>query len=258
MKRSVFLSRAVFVIYLFISHVPQGVLAQDDIIDVETIVDKVDKLYRSKTSQGQLEMTIDTENWSRTLKMDMWSEGMEKTFIYITYPKKDAGIATLRIENEMWNYFPKINKVMKIPPSMMMSSWMGSDFTNDDLVKESSLLRDYHYRLLKDEDQDPDYYYVELTPKKDIPTVWGKIIMIVRKKDYIPVQEIYYDEKGKEIREMNFKEIIVFGSRSIPSVIELVPLNKKDKKTVIRYKTLLFDEEHDKETFTLRQLRKRR
>lgn len=135
---------------------------------------------------------------------------------------------------------------------------MGSDFTNDDLVKESSLLRDYHYRLVEDGDHDPDYYYVELTPKKDIPTVWGKIIMIVRKKDYIPVQEIYYDEKGKEIREMNFKEIIVFGSRSIPSVIELVPLNKKDKKTVIRYRTLLFDEELDKETFTLRQLRKRR
>ncbi len=258
MKRHTFLISAVVKIYLLLSFISHGVFAGEDIIDVQTIVDKVDKLYRSNTSQGQIEMTIDTEHWSRTLKMDIWSEGMEKTLIYITYPKKDAGIATLRIENEMWNYFPKINKVMKIPPSMMMSSWMGSDFTNDDLVKESSLLRDYYYRMVEHEDHIPDYYYVELTPKKDIPTVWGRIIMIVRKKDYIPVREIYFDEKGKKIREMNFKEITAFGTRSIPSVVELVPLNKKDKKTVITYRTLIFDEELDKDMFTLRQLQRRR
>ena len=226
--------------------------------DVQEIVDRVDKLYRSSSSEGQMEMTIESEDWTRTLKMDIWSEGMDKTFIHITYPKKDAGISTLRIGNEMWNYFPKINKVMKVPPSMMMSSWMGSDFTNDDLVKESSMLRDYFHKLIEPEAGNPGFYYIELLPKEDIPTVWGKIIITVRKKDYIPVQEDYYDEKGTRMRVMYLKEIRTFDRKIIPSVIELVPLNKQGKKTVVRYKQLKFDRKLDKDIFSLRNLQKRR
>jgi outer membrane lipoprotein-sorting protein len=234
-----------------------GVQAQDA-PEVEDIVRKVDLLYRSKSSEGNVEMIIITENWSRTLRMEIWSEGLDRTFIHVTYPKKDAGVATLRIENEMWNYFPKINKVMKVPPSMMMSSWMGSDFTNDDLVKESSMLRDYYYSRIDPEDSEPGYYYIELVPKEDIPTVWGKIQITVRKEDYIPVRQVYYDEKGRKMRIMDFKEIKTFGDRRIPAVIELVPLNKKGKKTIVRYKELRFDGQLDKGIFTLRNLQKRR
>ena len=104
--------------------------------DVMTIIKKVDELYRADSSYAEMEMTIVTPNWERTLKLEAWSEGMDKTFITILEPKKDKGITTLRVDNEMWNFFPKINKVMKVPPSMMMGSWMGSDFTNDDLVKD--------------------------------------------------------------------------------------------------------------------------
>jgi outer membrane lipoprotein-sorting protein len=210
-------------------------------IDVYEIVDRVDKLYRSDTSQGDMEMTIVSENWTRTLEMQVWSEGMNRTFIYITSPKKDAGIATLRIKTEMWNYFPKINKVMKVPPSMMMSSWMGSDFTNDDLVKESSMTRDYNLQLITPENPDPDNYYIELTPKEDIPIVWGKIILAVRRDDYTPVKEEYFDEKGRKMRLMKFSEIKKFGKRSIPSVLEMWSLNKKGRKTVIRYRDIKFD-----------------
>ncbi len=230
----------------------------EDKPDIKEIVNRVDRLYRSETSQGSMEMTIVSENWTRTLKMEVWSKGMDKTFIHITYPKKDAGIATLRIENEMWNYFPKINKVMKVPPSMMMSSWMGSDFTNDDLVKESSMLRDYYHKLVEPENEESGYYYIELLPKEDIPTVWGKIIIKARKDDYIPVREDYYDEKGVKMRVMYLKEIKTFDSKRIPSVIELIPLNKKGKKTVIRYKNLKFDRKLDKDVFTLRNLQKKR
>lgn len=126
--------------------------------EVQEIIDRVDRLYRSDTSYGEIEMTIITPDWRRRLRMKIWTEGMDKTFLYITSPQKDAGIATLRIGSEMWNYFPKINKVMKVPPSMMMGSWMGSDFTNDDLVKESSLLRDYSARLINPEGADKDHY----------------------------------------------------------------------------------------------------
>lgn len=226
--------------------------------DVQAIVDKVDRLYRSTSSSAELEMVVTTPNWSRTLRMNAWSEGMDKTFIHIAYPKKDAGIATLRIGNEMWNYFPKINKVMKVPPSMMMSSWMGSDFTNDDLVKESSMLRDYTHRIITPEGADPGLYYVELVPKRDIPIVWGKIILAVRKADFIPVREEYYDEKGAKMRVMEFKEITDFGGRKIPAVLELIPLNKKGNKTVVRYTDMRFDVELDGDAFTLRNLQRRR
>jgi outer membrane lipoprotein-sorting protein len=252
-----FIKKTIIIVTLLVI-IPFSPVSAADVPDIEDIVKRVDQLYRSKTSEGSMEMTIVSENWTRTLKMDVWSEGMDKTFIHITYPKKDADIATLRIENEMWNYFPKINKVMKVPPSMMMSSWMGSDFTNDDLVKESSMLSDYYHKLIEPADEEPGFYYIELLPKEDVPTVWGKIIIKARKEDYIPVREDYYDEKGVKMRVMYLKDIKTFDDKRIPSVIELIPLNKKDKKTIITYKNLKFDRELDKEIFSLRNLQKQR
>ena len=117
-------------------------------VDVNELIREIDRLYRAETSYTELEMEIVTPHWQRTLAMYGWSEGMDNTFLRITAPRKEKGVATLRIDNEMWNFLPKTNKVMKIPPSMMMGSWMGSDFTNDDLVKESSLFEDYRYEAI--------------------------------------------------------------------------------------------------------------
>jgi outer membrane lipoprotein-sorting protein len=226
--------------------------------DVKAIIDRMDKLYRSESSYSEVEMKVVSRHWERTISMNMWTERLDKTFIYITSPKKDAGMATLRVETEMWNYFPKINKVMKVPPSMMMGSWMGSDFTNDDLVKESSLLNDYNYKLMHPPDEEADKYYIELIPKKETPTVWGKIEITIRKEDYIPLSQVYYDEKGRKMRVMTFSDVRQFGSREIPAVLEMVPLNKENQKTVIRYRHINFDEPLDKNTFSLRNLQKRR
>ncbi|MEC4685128.1 MAG: outer membrane lipoprotein-sorting protein [Nitrospirota bacterium] len=226
--------------------------------EVQEIIDRVDRLYRSDTSYGEIEMTIITPDWRRRLRMKIWTEGMDKTFLYITSPKKDAGIATLRIGSEMWNYFPKINKVMKVPPSMMMGSWMGSDFTNDDLVKESSLLRDYSARLINPEGADKDHYHIELIPKRDTPSVWGRIIVTVRKDDYIPVRLVYFDEKGRKMRVMEYKDIRLFGDRKLPAVLEMTPLNKEGHKTIIRYIDVRFNIKPDRETFTLRNLQRKR
>lgn len=226
--------------------------------DAYEIVERIDKLYRSDTSRSTVEMSIETENWSRTLSMDMWTEGLSKTFIHITGPRKDAGIATLRIETEMWNFFPKINKVMKVPPSMMMSSWMGSDFTNDDIVKESSMTRDYTIRLITPENAVPENYYIELVPKENIPIVWAKIVLVVNREDYTPVEQLYFDEKGRAMRVMEFSEVKTFSGRSIPSVLEMKTLSKKGKKTVIRYKDIQFDIQLEPDVFTLRNLQKKR
>ena len=182
---------------------------------------------------------------------------MDKTFIRITAPKKEQGVATLRIGNEMWNYLPKTNKVMKIPPSMMMGSWMGSDFTNDDLVRESSMLKDYTYRFVIPEDAPSvertmayAHLYVELTPKADSPIVWGKIVVAVQDGSLTPVWQRFYDEKGNLMRVMNFKEVKTFAGKTLPSVMEMLPQNKEGHKTVVRWLNATFDSDVDDKIFT--------
>ena len=254
--RKLFLLLTVPAIILSIGFSSTG--SSDEASFVREIVKKVDSLYRSQSSEAELEMAIVTPNWERKLRMKMWTEGLHKTFIHILSPKKDAGITTLRVGASMWNYFPKINKVIKVPPSMMMASWMGSDFTNDDLVKESSLLEDYNARFSHVEGDIPDYYFIELIPKKKTPTVWGKIMLVLRKEDIIPVRQVFFDERGEKIRVMHFSDIRKFGARKIPATLELVPLKHKGKKTVLRYIKARFDTEIDDSIFTRRNLQKKR
>jgi outer membrane lipoprotein-sorting protein len=226
-------------------------------LDVEKIVKEIDELYRSRSSYSELEMQIVTPHWERTLKMKAWTEEMKKTFIRILSPAKERGAATLRVGNEMWNYLPKINKVMKIPPSMMMGSWMGSDFTNDDLVREFTFLDDYSYQLIIPDDAQEGLLYIEFIPKEGLPIVWGKVIVAVRDEDYIPVWERYYNEKGNLMRVMCFKDIKSFGERKIPSLMELIPQTKEGYRTVIRYLDIDFNAELPPDIFSLRNLRSR-
>ncbi|MBN2382890.1 outer membrane lipoprotein-sorting protein [bacterium] len=226
--------------------------------DVREIVARVDKLYRSETSYAEMEMTIETPHWERTLRLEAWTQGMDRTFIHILAPKKDQGVTTLRVEQDMWNYFPKINKVMKVPPSMMMGSWMGSDFTNDDLVKESTLLDDYVASLVQPEDALPGHYYIKLVPREQTATVWGKIVLVVRKSDLFPLKEEYYDEKGTLMRTMEFQDMQILGGRKLPVTMIMIPLNKEKHRTIIRYLKAEFDLELDAEVFTLRNLQKKR
>ena len=225
--------------------------------DVASIVRKIDELYRSKTSVADMEMQIVTPHWERTLSLRVWTKGMDKTFIRIDAPKKEKGVTTLRIGNEMWNYLPKTNKVIKVPPSMMMGSWMGSDFTNDDLVKESSMLNDYTYDLIVPDDAQPGLLYIRFIPKEDSPIVWGKLITAVRADDLIPVWQHFYDEKGNLMRVLNFKEIVSFGGKTIPSLMEMVPQNKDRHKTVMRYLKAEFDVQIDDDVFTRRNLQRK-
>jgi outer membrane lipoprotein-sorting protein len=223
----------------------------------EMIVKKVDELYRATTSEALVEMQIITPHWERTLKMNVWSEGMDRTFIRILEPKKEQGMATLRIGTEMWNFLPKTNKVIKIPPSMMMSSWMGSDFTNDDLVKEFTFLESYHFEMTSIENPEDGVLYVKCIPKEGLPIVWGHIVVAVREGSYMPLWQKYYDEKGKLMREMTFKDIKTYGKREIPSVMELTSTTKEGHKTLVRYLEASFDIQLDEDIFTLRNLRRR-
>jgi outer membrane lipoprotein-sorting protein len=224
--------------------------------NVQKIVDTVDKLYRSESSYAEVQMEIVTPHWQRTLGMKVWTSDLDKTLIRIDSPKKEAGVTTLRIGSEMWNYLPRTDKVIKVPPSMMMSSWMGSDFTNDDLVKESSYLDDYNYRLASSPESDKELVYVELLAKEDSPTVWAKILLAVRRSDYIPVRQEFYDDRGDLMRVLSYREVREMGGRTIPAVLEMEPQTKEGHRTVIRYVNVEFDAGVPDNVFSLRNLRR--
>ncbi|MCO4792093.1 MAG: outer membrane lipoprotein-sorting protein [Bacteriovoracaceae bacterium] len=228
-------------------------------VTLNELLDKVDKLYRSDKSYSDVQMEITTPNWKRTLSMDIWTKGLDYTFVVIKKPRKDKGISTLKRKSEMWNFFPKINKIMKIPPSMMMSSWMGSDFTNDDLVKENTLRDDYNGVLTPVKKGDTLYHAI-LTPKKNAISVWGRIELEINKKDLYPVRQIFYDEKGIMIRTISFTDIKKSGNRLIPMTMILTPHTKEKDghKTIIRYIKLDFNAKISDSLFTRRNLQKRR
>lgn len=228
-------------------------VAQFSMDSAEDLLRRVDALYRADTGQSRVRMQIVTPNWERTLEMQSWSEGQENTFIRILAPKKDRGVSTLKLGNEMWNYFPKIDKVIKVPPSMMMSSWMGSDFTNDDLVKESSLADDYE-TTRKDRE---GLIYLSLVPREQTVTVWGKIEVVVDATTLMPVEQSYYNERGEKVRVMSFLEPRDFGGVMLPSRMEMVPLNKQGHKTVIYYDELRLNIELGDDVFTMRNLKRR-
>jgi len=228
-----------------------------DDLNVDSLIKVIDELYRAKSSYTEFEMEIITPHWQRTLAMYGWSAGMKKTFMRITAPRKEKGMATLRVGNEMWNYLPKTNKTIKVPPSMMMSSWMGSDFTNDDLVKESSLFEDYQYESISVDSAADKLFYINCIPREDLAVVWGNIVIAVTRADSLPVWQKFYDEKGSLVRVENFRQIKRMGGRLLPTVIEMVPQTKQGHRTVVRYLKAEFNIELDDDTFTLRNLRSR-
>ena len=183
--------------------------------------------------------------------MEVWSLGTQYTLIRILSPAKDKGISTLRREKQMWNYLPKTGRQLKISPSMMMGSWMGSDFSNDDLVKQTNLAEEYTITMVPSEKS----YELSLVPKAETATVWGKIVIVVQKKNLIPLEYNYFNEKGEHIRQLKFSEPKNFQGRIIPSVLEMRPMKKKNQFTMIRYKTMNFRPAINKSFFSLRKLK---
>ncbi len=228
------------------------VQAQSDISAVE-LLEKIDKLYQQENSHSIMTMEIVTSDYQRSMSLESWSIGLDYSLLKVLSPKKDMGISTLKRENEMWNYLPKINKVIKVPPSMMMGSWMGSDFTNDDLMREGSWVDEYDVTLTEAD----DLYTLDLIAKENTVTVWGAMRVEVDKATLLPVSQIYIDEDGTEMRQMRFSEIKTFQDVQLPTVLELVPLNKEGNKTRVVYDSMEFDIDIDEDFFTLQNLKRR-
>lgn len=206
------------------------------------IVKKADELMRSKSSYSELTMTIVKPNWSRTMGMKVWALEPDYALIYITEPARDKGSVTLKRKNEVWNWLPSAQRVIKIPPSMMLQSWMGSDFTNDDLVRQSSIVTDYNHKLIGEENiSGYECYKIEMIPKPDAGVVWGKIITWIAKKSYLQIQADYYDEDGELIKSFIGSKEKNLGGRNILTYWEMIPKDKPGNKTIMEYKAMQFN-----------------
>lgn len=223
--------------------------------NVEDIIKRVVDNLNGETAVMEVSMTVKTQRAERTMKMESYSIGQKKSFIKILYPGKDAGITFLKVDNSMWQYVPRIEKVIKIPASMMLQSWMGSDFTNDDLVKESSLYDDYHHTLISETERE---YTVDLHPKVDAAVVWGKIRMSISKEYYLPTKVLYFDERADLVRELVYTDVQSFGDRLYPALWIMTPksADKEGHETRISVSSAVFDSEVDEDYFTKRALKR--
>jgi outer membrane lipoprotein-sorting protein len=223
------------------------------------IIEKVDRLLRGDSSRGVATMTVATEHWERTLSMEVWSLGTDHSLVRVTAPPKEAGTATLKADKDIWNYLPKVDRAIKIPASMMMGAWMGSHFTNDDLVKESQLVEDYDIEVLFEGEREGDAVWeFRLTPKPEAPVVWGFIDYQVRKRDTMPMWARYYDEDGNLARTMTFDDFRTMDGRLVPARMKMVPEDKPAESTAFVYDELEFDVDLKPSFFSLQSLKRRR
>ncbi len=226
--------------------------------DALSIARKCDAALKGKTEHGSASMTVRTPEWQRTLEMTFWYDYPDKTLIRMTAPAKDAGTGTLRLGTNMWTYLPSVERVIKIPPSLMLQSWMGSDFTNDDLVKESSLPTDYTHRIEAETTEDGDLCYrLAATPKPNAPVVWGKLVLLIRTADFLPRREEFYDERGALQKTLYFDEFRRTGARNYPMRWRMVSHNKPGHETTLTLSSLQFDQPISADLFTRQNLERR-
>ncbi len=212
---------------------------------------------RGKTSQSEMTIQIVRPTWTREMKMKAWSKETTHAMILVTSPAKEKGTVFLKSDKEVWNWVPSIERVIKLPPSMMTQSWMGTDFTNDDLVKESSTVNDYTHSFAGDSViEGRNCYKIKLIPKPDAAVVWGKIFVWIDKKDYIQLRAEFYDEENNLINTMQSSDVKIMGGRLIPAKMEMIPADKKGHKTVMIYNSISFDQPIDAGFFTTQNMKK--
>ncbi|GAB4411514.1 MAG: outer membrane lipoprotein-sorting protein [Bacteroidia bacterium] len=239
---------------LFTGWPPTGLQAQD----AKTILRTSEDRRRGiESSRSEMTMTIVRPTWSRTMSLKAWSSGDDYALILVTDPAKDKGTATLKRGKEVWNWMPRIERTIKLPPSMMSQSWMGSDMTNEDLVREVSIVDDYDHRMLRDSTiEGRTCWKIELIPHEDVAVVWGKIHLWIDKKDYLQLRTEFFDEDGYLVNVMQASDIRVMGGRPVAARLEVVPVEEPGHKTVLQYTSLTFDENIPESFFSVQNLQR--
>ena len=210
--------------------------------DPAEIIKKADSKMQGESSQMEMEMKLIRPKWERTISFKSWMKSRDFGMTLITAPAKENGQSFLKMKTEMWNWNPTISRMIKLPPSMMSQGWMGSDYTNDDMMKESSIVLDYTYKLLGTEKiSGYDCHKIELMPKEKAAVVWGKIIMWVSKNDYFEMKIEYFDEDMKLVKTHIASDIKQMDDRKIPTKFEIIPIDKPGQKTIVTLKNVKFN-----------------
>lgn len=224
--------------------------------DVEALLARLDDLYRSKSSIARIDIHVTTPRSTRSLRLKAWTRGEDEALIVIEAPPREEGTATLRVGPNLWNYLPRIARTIRVPPSMMLGSWMGTDFTNDDLVKESSLRKDFDSRIDRRSEAPPGWW-IRLDVKPGVVGRWARIDILVSDEE-LPIEERHFDRKGRLARTMVFDETRTLGGRRLPVHLTLTPTDAAGQRTELRYLDVQFNAPIPDDTFSLSRLERGR
>jgi outer membrane lipoprotein-sorting protein len=233
-----------------------AILAQD--LTATEIVRKADEKFNGeKSSYSVMSMTIIRPEWQRSIEFKSWSLGRNYVLALITAPAKEAGQSFLKRSSEMWSWNPTINRLIKLPPSMMSQGWMGSDYTNDDILRESSMVNDYEHEITGEEDIEGRLCYkIKMTAKEDASIVWGKQVRWIDKKDFLFLKAELYDEDGYLVRTETGSEIRNMDGRTITTKIELIPEEEPENKTHVEIKEIKFNIPLDESFFSQQNMKR--
>ncbi|PLW96658.1 MAG: outer membrane lipoprotein-sorting protein [Marinilabiliales bacterium] len=239
------------ILMLIFSH---QVMAQD----AKEIVRKADERSQGeKSSYTEMVMTVVRPSYDRKISFKSWTKGKDKSLTLITSPARDKGQTFLKRGNEMWNWNPVISRMIKLPASMMSQGWMGSDFTNDDIMNESSIVVDYSHKVVGEEIIEGfECYKIELIPNAEAEVVWGKIHMWISKNDFLMLKNQYFDEDGYLIRTENGYDVREMDGRLLPSRFELIPEEEDGQKTIVEIITIKFNDEYDDRFFSQQNMKR--
>lgn len=211
--------------------------------------------WRGLSSHGEMTMTIHRPDWERSMSIESWTEGAEKSLVRVTAPMKDRGTGTLIDEDNMWTYSPRINRVIKVPSSMMGQSWMGSDFSNKDISRADDIAEDYDHRLLSEsEEDDMTVYEIEAVPHEDAAVVWGREVLKIR-EDNVLLEHRFYDQDGELIKQLMTLDISEMGGRNVATRQRMEKIDSPGEWTGITIDSVEFDVELNDNVFTLSNLR---
>lgn len=230
--------------------------AQANSVDAASVIKKAMDYYRGETSIATIEMTVNRPKWNRSTKIKIWTRGSDQSLVRVLSPKKDAGAGNLLKKDDMWTFTPKINRVIKLPSSMMNQSWMGSDFSNNDIAKSDDIIDRYQHKLLAvKKEKGETIFVIEAIPKEDAAVVWGREIVHIREKAYILLRHEFYDQDGKMVRILETLEIQKMGGREVATIQKMSQKERNNEWTEIRVHKLKFGVNIPKHTFTLSNLR---
>jgi outer membrane lipoprotein-sorting protein len=230
---------------------------EDPIKRAKEILRQLDDMWRGSSSYSILTMEVKTAHYTRNIRMEGWSKGKEKSLVRILSPLKEKGTATLKSGNNIYSYLPRTDRTIRLTSGMMMGSWMGSHFTNDDLVKESRMEEDYTPTIsFEGKRDDQDIIEFTLIPKPEAAVVWGKIVAIVLADGYIPLRYDYYDEDMNISRTITFSKIEMLAGLLRPKVMRVIPTDKPDEYTELVYEELDLGIEIKDEFFSLANLKR--